>query len=254
MFNLWKDRSSIPAVYPITVVNPFNGVTQDLPSDYPNLKGSVSGPPGTLQFVYSTVVYDPSLTLVVYPETIDGQWNIVLWDREAMKAIAKLKVLGEFQHTPLWSPDGQQFAIAAIDQIGKQPGQWTEDWFSVSRQGQIQQLTHFGNHFDLLQIGAGNWSPNGQLLAFWLTAKPSACEGQVLAILEIETQQTTDYCVLGSVAQDAPPPVWSLDSQYIAVQNRFGANASRVILVDVAQSWAAQICENVQPAGWLATP
>jgi len=255
VFNLWKDRSVIPMLYPVVVVNPFTGEQRKFSSDYPDLKPSMVGPAGTIHFIYSTVVYDPSLNLVVYPQTTkDGKNYVVLWDRQAQKAVARVEELGVFLHTPLWSPDGKQFVVAVEHQVDRQHSDFIEEWFGVSREGQVQQLSHLGDFFVHTEIGAANWSPGGQRLAFWLDAKPSRCEGQNLAVLEMETQQVTDYCIPGSIHGDAPPPIWSPDSRYIAVQNYYDTNASHAILVDTKQGWAAQVSENAMPVGWLAEP
>jgi len=258
VFNLWKDKSIVTAIYPVAVVNPFTGEENELASDYPDLQPSTGGPAGTLHFVYSTVVYDPSLNLVVYPQTKAGSFHIVLWDQQAQRTLARVEDINEFYHTPLWSFDGKQFAIAVNHPKSRQLDEWVDEWFSVSREGQVQQLTHFGDFFEHVEIGAANWSPDGQHLAFWLDATPSLCEGQHLALLETETQHVTDYCVPGSIHKTAPPPIWSPDSQYVAVENFYddkNANAfSHVILVDTKQNRAARIGENVTPVGWLIGP
>ena len=254
-FNFWKDKSTVPTIFSTIVVNPFTGEQQEILSDYPDLQPSISGPEGTIHFVYSTVVYDPSLNLVIYPQTTEDGWYVVLWDRQAKRTLARVKDGNEFQHLPLWSPDGKQFVIAVDNQAGKRDGEWIDEWFSVSRDGQIGQLTHFGDYFEDAKIGHANWSPDGRHLAFWLDATPSLCEWQNLVVLEVDTQQVVNYCVLGSDDRTAPssPPIWSPDSRYIAVDS-YQSGVSRVILVDATQDWAAIIGYGAYPIGWLASP
>jgi len=259
VFNLfWKDETEIKSIRPVVVVNPFTGETLELASDYPDLKPRITGAGGgTMHFNYSTVVYHPSLNnLVIYPKTTADGAFVTLWDRQAEEVLASVRDLGEFGRLPLWTPDGSEFVVAVIHQGGKATDEFRafiEEWFSVTSAGEIQQLTHFGNFFDHVEIYNAKWAPDGQRLAFWLRTIPSECgEGQYLAVLERETSQVTNYCIFGSI-YDAHPPVWSLDGKYIAVGSNDGI-IRQVILVSIEEGWAAQISEDVTPVGWLVSP
>lgn len=251
---VFNSLEGIP-IRPVIVLDPFLGKQQELDPDYPDLRPSVSGPSGmNFDFVRSTVVYNPSLNLVVYPQTIppDG-FFVVLWDRQSKKALAKLRDFGGFGHYPLWSPDAKQFVIAAIPQSGVIPNNFREfkqELFLVSRAGQIQQLTHFAESFDQVKIWDYSWSPDGQRLAFWLDTEPDPCGAEPdLAVLEMETSKVTSYCI-SSGSVDTLPPVWSPDGKYIAAKSTERGDL-RVILVDIEQAWAAQIAEDAVPVGWL---
>jgi hypothetical protein len=255
VFNLRKDTGNYASIRPVIVLDPFLGKQQELDTDYPDLRPSGSGPAGmNFDFVRSTVVYHPSLNLVVYPQTIppDG-FFVVLWDRQSKKALAKLRDYGGFGHYPIWYPDGEQFVIAAIPQSGVNRNnirESKEELFLVSREGQIQQLTHFAGSFDRVKTWEGNLSPDGKRLAFWLDTKPDLCgAGPDLAVLEMETRKVTSFCI-SSVYGETLPPVWSPDGKYIVVES-FERGDLRAILVDIEQAWAAQIAEDAVPVGWL---
>jgi hypothetical protein len=252
VLNLLATNLQIDPVYSVVIVNAQSGATQELASDYPGLQPSIEGPAGTFQLEHSSVVYDPSLNLVVYPETAaDGEY-IVLWERRSTTALARLRDFGGFHHAPLWTVDGETFAIAVEPERSDQPGQLVEEWFSVSRIGQVAQLTRFGDYFQRAQIGEGSLSPDGNHIAFWLNASPSECPAESLAILEIDSHRVIDYCLRGSDSEAAPAgqPVWSPDSRYIAVDSYYNAS-SHAIVVDTEQNWAADLHENAIPKGWL---
>jgi hypothetical protein len=248
-------RTQADPAYPIVVVNPFTREEIELSSDYKELGLGITGPVGTMGFNYSDVVYDPSLELVIFPAW-GGEHNyIILWDRRSQTVLAKVEDRsGGFGHYPLWSPDATQFAVPVVNAIQDQ--HTIEEWYSVSREGQVEQLTHFGDYFSDSDIGpASNWSPDGQKLSFWVDLSPSPCPGLRLAILDMNTKQITDTCLPGS-PDYAPPPIWSLDSRYVVVRD---ANAAemKTILVDFENGQAFDITTLIgdkTPIGWLTTP
>ena len=53
---------------------------------------------------------------------------------------------------------------------------------------------------------------------------------------------------------DLPPaPIWSPDSQQFLVVDWYEKEHSRVVLVDIAQGFAAQIAEDMEPLGWMVS-
>ena len=128
------------------------------------------------------------------------------------------------------------------------------NFYSLAQDGQVKQLTNFGNSFTYNSIGSASLSPNGRKIAFWLDLGRSSQENQQLATLDLDNLQVTNYCIPGSYVNDAPAPIWSLDSRYLAVYNSYEPNVERVILVDIKEGWAAEVAEIVPhgwPAGWL---
>lgn len=251
-------------VLSVGVVNPFTGEREEFPSDYPNIRPESLGPVNSINFhfLYTSVVYHPALNLAIYPEYTDEGFFVVLWDRLTHKALARVKDLDEFLHIPKWSPSGSRFVVAVAVQTNDPGRAWIEEYYEVGQDGQVTQLTQFGDGYLHSQIGNAGWSPDGQYLAFWLATDPSECgEGQHLAIMELKTRQITNTCILGSPYYDAPSPVWSLDSKYITTINYIpDEDMFRMILVDVKSGWVAQISEaapiggDSSPIGWLVSP
>jgi hypothetical protein len=257
VFNLAEDPSHDTDILATTVVNPFTGTYVELASDYPDLKPNPLGPAGTLHFSYSTVVYEPFLEMVVYPQTTTDGDYVALWDRQSQRTVARIETPGGFLRVPVWSPDAMQFVIAVIAKRGMQPGEFVEELYSLDRGGSVIQLTRFADYFSQAEIGNLNWSPDGRHLAFWIRTTPSVCAGENLATLDMTTEQVTNYCVLGSNDKGIPAsaPVWSLDSQYVAAYSyKSEAASSRVLLVNIDQGWVAQVAESAYPVGWLVGP
>lgn len=258
---LWLDNQQLifPLIqekhhtaYPMVVLNPFTGQQVQLDSDYPDLRLSVAGPASRMDFNVSDVVYDPSLNLVVYPSW-GGEHNyIVLWSRQTQSVVAKVDdVSGGFGYYPLWSPDATRLAIPVVAQQYKTNDIWThfDEWIFVNKDGQVEQVTKFGDFFTNAFIGGfAKWSPNGEKLAFWLDVEPSLCPGLHLAILELKTKQVTNTCIAGQ-ADYVVPPIWSLDSRYI-----IAISSQQVTLLDIEKERAFNITEYGSPIGWLALP
>jgi hypothetical protein len=237
--------------YPIVIINPFTEKYLKLVSNYPDLQQSMAGPAGRLDFGYSDVVYDPSLNLVIFPSAIGGSY-IVLWDRQSKSALAKIE--GAIGYYPLWSPDAKQFVVPL--QSSKQNDIIFEEWFRVSRDGQVEQLTHFEDFFVSSKVGSEySWSPDSQKLAFWLDVSPTLCSGMNLALLDISTKQITNTCIPSRPSYPLSP-IWSLDSRYIAVVSS-GSSSRQTILVDTKESQAfdiTAITDGSLPLGWLTSP
>jgi hypothetical protein len=239
-------NNSTTTVYPVVIIDPFNNKFQDISSNYPNLQPSILGFPGTMQFVVGSVVYDPSLDLVVYPETTDQGFFVVLWDRRSETPVAELQDLINFQHIPQWLPDGSEFVIAVATE--RQNENWIDNWFAVKRDGTIRQLSHFEKNFDFANIGLSSLSPDGRYLAFSLEIKTSDIQGPNLSVIDLDTLQITNYCI--------PQPgltIWSPDSKYIVVTSPSGESNQRAILIDPINDWAASIDNNdvYDPRGWM---
>jgi hypothetical protein len=244
-------RSQTYPAYPMVVINPFTGKQTKLASNYSELHLDISGPASSLDFNYSDVVYDPSLNLVIFPSWRGEHNYIVLWDRRSKTILANVETQSqEFGDYPLWSPDATQFVVPIVNAV--KGNHVIEEWYSVSRQGQVEQLTYFGDYFSDSDISFANWSPDGRKLAFWLDVFPSPCPNLRLAILDTTTTQVIDTCLPGS-ARFASPPSWSFDSQYFVVRN-YGASPVKTILVNSENGQAFDITSLIgdsYPTGWL---
>jgi hypothetical protein len=243
------------ALYSLLTYNPFTGKQEELiPEDYPDVDPFVETGMDMwgYHFMFSNLMPSPDSNLLVYPQRLETnkgyQWFYTLWDRQSNQALAKVETVAYFFNEPLWTADGEQFVIL----VNYRWVDWKEDssideFFSVSRNGEIRQLTHFDQN---MNIGTYSLSPNGRYLAFWVSEDPNVTN-YLLAVLNIETGMVVNYCVPGSSLNVPSSPIWSIDSRYIAVDNYYATNAHRTILVDTQASWAAVVDEAVSPFGWL---
>ena len=253
---LFSARNDSAVSMSVVIVNPFNGKQQEIASDYRDMKSSDQDSGiSSLDFVIYPAVYHPSLDLVVYPKRHGTDCFVVLWDRQVQRTVAELEDFGCFNHIPVWRPDGELLAVALIPKREipyKATSISTQEWFSISRDGDKQLLTNFGDTFDSVTISSNaSWSPDGQRLAFWLSTNPPLCsEGAYLAVLELNAQEVTYYCINGTSGSYSESLIWSPDSQYLVVESL--TENRPVILVDVLHDWATQIGENLDPQGWLS--
>lgn len=239
-------------VAPMVIVNPLTGKQQEIPSDYPGIKQyqyDFSTSPG-LHFGYSSVVFDPSLNLVIYPQEGDDGWYVVLWDRQSKKPIAKLPDGGLYGHMPLWIPDGNEFVVVARSDWDR-----PREWIMVSRDGEIRQLTHFEDLYAQFEIGIyASISPDGHYLAFGLSQgeDTNSDRPKPLIILDLKTGEAIDTCITFSF----PEPIWSPDSRYLAVLSRESNKPSSIVVLDIEQNWATKMDAGprAMPVGWLKSP
>jgi hypothetical protein len=248
------------------ILNPFTGEQTQLDSNYPDLAPFTDGPPGTMAFGGSDVVYSPFLKFVVYRSFVEKQEHLMIWNLETKSLLTKIKNITDFDWDyPYWSPNGEKLAIA----MGTKTYQAndalfpSEEWFLVNEEGQVEQLTHFGDYFTQVSISyrAANWSPDGKKLAFWLETIPSLCysPGQHLAILDVMTKQVTNTCLRGGKSRDSiAHPIWSLNSRYINILDVYDNDLTRYFLVDTERNTAFEITDYIPylnfPSGWLAIP
>jgi Tol biopolymer transport system component len=262
LVNLLVPKSGSPS---LILLNPFSGERQELRADYPNSEMFSNEWYARWRYTRGGLpIYDPMLTRVIYPQTRAQSestgWPIVLWDTKENKIVRKIETMDYWGETPIWMPDGKQFIIAANMDSNENPAS-AKEFFAVNRDGEVKQLTHFKEYYQEINI-LDNYSlsPNGKLLAFWISAKPSQFDDVRLAVLNIENGDVTNYCIKGDPFLDIettpPGPIWSPDSTQLLVVSRNPQDAKirRIVLMDLVRNYAAQIAEDVEPVGWMTAP
>jgi hypothetical protein len=246
---LQQDKSELIAVNPVT------GEQQILPANFPNLYSRE-----TLVVWGALTIFDPTASLVLYPQREENKLVPILWDVDNNKEIAR--IVGDYQ--PRWSPDGKQLLIVANYQ--STPTDFDNyEIFLVSPDGNETRATFFKDNFERNSIGLPVWSPNSRYVAFWLSTSMSNKLGS-LAVLDTETSMVDLYCnefapfpfrfgdhnTLGYVYDqvNSATPIWSPDSQYLLVEN-YQQFTSSTYLFDLGNHTITKIADNARPVSWM---
>jgi hypothetical protein len=249
------------------LIDPFNGVVQELKVDFPFADSTLYS-----HWNLPVTIYDPSLTRVIYfgcdkrctENSARGGmgWPVFLYNIETNKIIASFLTQDNFGYPPLWRPNGSAFIMAA-DLVSE--FSTNEEFFSVSRDGDIRQLTHLHDDFPQVEISDNyGLSPDGNSLAFWLRVPPDLSVDPTLIVLDTQSGNLLDYCIHGfpyntnPTISNYPAPIWSPDGKQLVVQTRDPQTSenSLITLIDLTQITAVQVknTDNIDPVGWLSLP
>lgn len=234
-------------VYETMSIDALTGQMRSLPFDYPDIYDLF-----TMQD-FDFNVYDPSLRYVIYPASIPyAPRGYIL--RDVIKSATVLTITAVFEE-PSWSPDGKMFAIGSNTRI-----------FGGYLDGQFESLTHVEQYTGDFGIGEGGgavrWSPDGRSIAFSMSTlspapTPDPFQDQqmnrCLAILEVESEAVTDYCIPDYDIKSSsiyPRMVWAPDSRKLLVMGVKYINKSseaHTLFVDLDKEVAIDLGEWVDP-------
>jgi WD40 repeat protein len=237
---------------PLIVLNPFTGQQVELLPDYPDIDFLN----GTVWWDTSRTVYDPTLTLVVYPRSGFNHDDITLWDIPNNQPLASVPGYVGYGELPEWSPDGEYVSI-----IGQSPAALPDGYdlelYLVSRVGVVTQATNLSQYYTDIFIQTRNWSPDGRYIAYWLWARPIGYEGDTypmqLLLLDTATMETANTCIPGGELSGGPD--WSPDGRWLAVNSLCGeSNEDCILLVNVIDGYAVRIIDQWIVDGWMVSP
>jgi hypothetical protein len=206
-------------------------------------------------YVYgANVLYDPTLTRVVFPKEGD---EVALIDVQSGEELAHAN-FANWGSLPIWSPDGEYLTI--LNREGT-----VDNFYLVSRDGkEFERITDFVREFDFVSIPEYTWSPDSQRIAFWLKLEDDGQQDGAqseLAILDIPTRQVTRLCIQGisSIAYEPlsmnhPEPIWSPDGRYVMItqwDDPADPKKYYVLVVDTETGSVEKISENTAPIGWM---
>jgi hypothetical protein len=196
---------------------------------------------------FSGAVYDPALTQVVYirwTDSTQSTYGYSLWNIKDYKSSAFQRVV--FFPTPKWSPDGSEFITTGLIDLDPR------ELFSISKDGNIEQLTHLSDHDANMEILDYFWSPDGRQIALLLKQDEYTAD---IAVLDLNKMVVSDYCIKvkigGSDFGVIPSAIWSPNSQQLIIQDWYTKDHRRMILIDLSNDFATEIAEDVEPFAWL---
>jgi Tol biopolymer transport system component len=204
-------------------------------------------------------IFDPTVSLVVYPERKENTLMSIVWDVHGKKEIAN--VFGG--SWPKWSPDGNRLLIVA-DQDAQLHRRFNEI-FIITSQGEVIRSTFFESNFENHQISLPVWSPNSRYIAFWLSTVLPVRTAR-LAVLDTETSIVDLYCkefdpfpfrfgedvTLGYAYNqvNVAPLIWSPDSQHLLMED-YKQFTSSTYLLDLKEHNMTIIVEGARPISWM---
>lgn len=248
---LMISRKPSPTTFLSTVIlNPFSGELHEyFLEDYPNYKYFKANGIGAFMFGHSNLMPDPDLTRIVYPEVIDDQAYITLWDIEKKVAIGKLKGFYEdIYNDPLWASDGSDFLILNLGST------YNLEWFQVSKNGLVEQITDFNNILDSLpHFSSASRSRNGDYFTFRIEYMLDDKTSAKYLVLNLRSNPSKGICInsIPMRGSEFHSPVWSPDSRYLAISNTKDNTVGDLILVDMLSAKAYLVGKDVYAIGWI---
>lgn len=214
------------------------------------------------QNAYTAASYSPDLERVVYLGLISDSPNVgyVIWDIKAEKIIAEIDTPGNsaFNQPPIWSASGDGFIVAYSEREIKLIGYIPDDeLYSITGEGEMTKLTNLSAHFTIgVDIRQYNPSPDGRHIAFWAAGNPPPDLNDrklELAVLDMETEKVTMYCLEGDFRNGGLPPIWAPSSDQLVVKGLAENGKVRIVIVDINKSVAAAISQDLDLYGWMVT-
>lgn len=193
-------------------------------------------------------VFDSQLNRILY---MQEDKTMLLWDLDSEQILFSTSLKGRYlpEARPKWAWDDSQVVIGYTATDGVE---LADELFSISRDGQITQLTELGQYYQEVGISEFSWSPDGERIAFFFKDFSQWDNPWHLAILEVETQELINYCGLAGWMDPPVEPVWSPDGKQLLVgRAEVDQETFSTILVDISRNYAARLADQLVPAGWM---
>ena len=242
----------------LIIINTNTDSIQEFPTDFPDMRYT----PNEFLWTLSLLIPNSKLTHLIYPTWKQG---FALWDLNTNKAIKQIPWVVPYTE-PQWSPNGDEFVQNVPlretykgSLIGQQdisfihfddglPYVGGSDILSVDLNGEINRLTFFTTkyHSDQKSI---TWSPNGEMIAFWLYLS----EGDIpqLSTLDLQSGFVTNHCISPSTnSYSYPRIIWSPDGSQLTFTQ--GTPEQNAIIIDLKKDVAFYITEGVDVVGWMS--
>ena len=169
-------------------------------------------------------IYHPQLPLAVYPAAINRSQTINIYDLEKQQVRVEIPAIIWETERPRWSPDGKYLLLAGV--LNNSDPDKHKEIYLFDTEGRNVFTTLFANHTPKEEFKGFSWSPNSQKIAFWI--KDYSGPIYQLAILDVNSGTVTQYDLFTHGGNSGGPPIWSPDSQFVAVEQAMDFNATLV--------------------------
>lgn len=237
--------------------NPFTGEQHKFSlEEMPDSLKQQYGMSGSYLMDQGNLIPDPTLTRIVYPLDLDLEgMQLALWDVENKKILAHINYapFDQWSRSPFWAQDGNDFLI-----VGRTEKRALE-WFQVTRDGLIHQLTNFEEFLNGANFNLPSRSWDGRYLAFELPYNQNeqgTYDDSKYFFLDLKSQSLDGFCIdYGDKSLPDRPVVWSPDSHYAVITHgTIGERSAEVILVALEKQKAYRIATDVEAIGWMVKP
>lgn len=239
------------------IYDPFTGKQRQFSlEEMPNSLKQQYGMSGSYLMDQGNLIPDPTLTRIVYPLALDAGNlpQLALWDVEKKKILARINYTSaQWSRSPFWSQDGNDFLIAGLSV------QQTIEWFQMTKEGLVRQLTYFGEFLNDANFNLPSRSWDGRYLAFQLPYNQNqqgTYDDSKYFFLDLNSPSLDGFCIdYGNKDLPDKPLVWSPNSRYVAITHgTIGEGSAEIILVDIEKREAFYIGKDVHAIGWMAKP
>lgn len=220
------------------VFNPFTGEKYTISEWYSESPGGIS----TVTIWSANGIFDGLLKQIFY---IQQDGSLHLWDMENKREFVNIST--KIPHAePKWSNDNKYiaFSYTAKDEL-----------YISTRDGKITKLTKLQNHFEKVSISSIAWSPDSKFIAIQFRDFSNTSNLPKLAIVDIATLNTINYCDIMGSLNETIDPIWSPDGTNLVLGRKDNNSESySSVIIDIKNENAVKIVDNMLPVGWTAYP
>jgi WD40-like Beta Propeller Repeat len=246
--------------YPTVFLNPFTGeehifLLEDMPNYLDILFGGVVF--ATHYLNSGELVPDPTMKRLIYPEwSSDSDIYITntLWNIENEKPLARLMFSSRTVNDPLWALDGSDVVLFSFAQYQEE---WKHEWFLVTADGDVRQITYFGevwqDNYCYIDNASRSW--DGRYLVFEYSCGDLEDRIVKYLLLDLSTETLEGFCVsVQNPSLGFTGPAWSPDNKYLAISSGQTFTVGDVVVVDVENQAAYLIGQDMIGIGWIEKP
>lgn len=235
------------------VFKPFTKQEYDFAyRELPNAASNLIDMSGTFAFSQANSLPDPTLTRLIYVADGETARYTALWDIQNKKAFGGgFGMFSDpFNVPPGWSIDGSDFIILGLSLSEKT--YYSHEWFQMTRDGKVRQLTHFNEYLSDFAVIADSRSWDGRYLAIQIESDPN--QNLKTLVMNLKSPNLDGFCVDESSQQSRDSLYrmsWSPDSKYLVISEDDRGNWT---LIDIEKRIAYLIPTHAQfdVVGWIA--